>query len=106
VKGAWIVGGVEERKVIEHGLIAGSNLIQVMIQGPVAWIGSRSAATSWARVLGLIAWASRQSTSKLGIGKDCFRKEGHGSKAEFDPGSRHEFCQPSKRTNNRGTSYS
>jgi hypothetical protein len=69
-----------------------------MIQGPVAWIGSRSAASSWTRVLGLIAWANRQSTSKLGIGKDSVRKEGHGSKAEFGPGSRHDFCQPPKRT--------
>jgi hypothetical protein len=98
VKGAWIVDRVKERKVIEHGLITEPNLIQVMIQGPVAWFGSHSTASSWTRVLGLIAQASRQSTSKVGIGKDCVRKEGDSSKAEFDPGRHNFFCQLPKRT--------
>ena len=62
-------------------------MFQVRIQGPVAWIGSRGAASSWTRVLRLIARASRQSTS---IPKGSIRKEGHGCKAEFEPG-RHDF---------------
>jgi hypothetical protein len=66
MRAVCIVNSIIERKLVKYGLLARLNLIKVMIERPVTWIGTGNTASSWTYISTSVAWARRLSDSRLG----------------------------------------
>jgi hypothetical protein len=89
---AGIVDWVKDGELKESGLLTGVDLIQVVIQRPVTWIGPSNAAASWTAVFASIVGARSLSDSRLG--NDQVGQEGNGPKAKVEPRGHHSQDSP------------
>jgi hypothetical protein len=102
MKNCWVVNLIVDGKVEEKLLGASLELVEVVIDRPVARDWSSNIAMRWARVFALIARASRLSSRLIGQGKG--RRVKYRPEEGAGPRPKHHG-QPCKRLSKQRSDY-